>query len=436
MTNCTQYPIQFPSIKNKKVLANFLGGAISSDGGILLLRKIDQKLKLTISIAKCFSDSRTPGKIDHTILQMLRQRVYSLAAGYEDLNDHNFLKDDLSFQTAVGKESALASSPTLCRFENSFSRKEALLIHQAFLENFIQSFSVPPEKIILDFDATDIPIHGNQEGKAFHGYYDHDCFLPLHVFCGEKLLVSYLRKSNEDQAKHTWAIFALLYHYLKKVWPKVKIVFRGDGGFCRSYFLEWLDRNKIGYIIGATCNARLKKALEPYLEEAKKAYEKNGGVQQVFAQFAYRAASWKRPRKIIGKAQYSAIKEQCRVIVTNLEGEKEDLYKQQYCPRGNMENKIKEQFLLFSDRTSAHKWWPNQFRLLLSALAYVLIESLRSRYLQNTKWAKAQVDTIRLKFFKIGAVIFKNTRKILFSLSGSYPDQDLFCNLVAVINSS
>ena len=436
MTNCTQYPIQFPSIKNKKVLANFLGGDISSDGGILLLRKIDQKLKLTASLAKSFSDRRAPGKIDHTILQMLRQRVYGIAAGYEDLNDHDSLKDDLAMQTAVGKESALASSPTLCRFENSFSRKEAILVHQALFESFIQSFPSPPKKLILDFDATDIPIHGNQESKAFHGYYDHDCFLPLHVFCKEKLLVSYLRKSNEDQAKHTWAIFALLYRYLKKVWPEAEINFRGDGGFCRPCFLEWLDRNKIGYIIGATCNARLKKALEPYLAEAKKNYEAVGGVQQVFAQFAYRAGSWKRPRKVIGKAECSAVKEQCRVIVTNLEGEKEDLYKQQYCPRGNMENKIKEQFLLFSDRTSAHRWWPNQFRLLLSALAYVLIEHLRSGYLKNTKWAQAQVDTIRLKLFKIGAVIFKNTRKILFNLSSSYPDQDLFHNLAAVMNSS
>lgn len=270
MVNYTRSYLQFPSIKNKKVLANFLGGDISSDGGILLLRKIDHKLKLTASLAQCFSDSRSPGKIDHTILQMLRQRVYGLAAGYEDLNDHNSLRDDLAFQTAVGKESALASSPTLCRFENSFSRKESLLFHQMLLENFVQSFPSPPKKLILDFDATDIPIHGHQEGKAFHGYYGHDCFLPLHVFCGEKLLVSYLRKSNEDQAKHTWAIFALLYRYLKKIWPKVKIIFRGDGAFCRRHFLEWLDKNKIGYIIGATCNSRLKKALEPYLAEAKK----------------------------------------------------------------------------------------------------------------------------------------------------------------------
>ncbi len=311
-----------------------------------------------------------------------------------------------------------------------------MLIHKAFLENFVTSFSSPPKKLILDFDATDIPIHGHQEGKAFHGYYDHDCFLPLHIFCGEKLLVSYLRKSNEDQAKHTWAVFALIYRYLKKCWPKTEIIFRGDGGFCRPSFLEWLDKNKIGYIIGATCNNRLKEALKPYLKKAKEAYEIFGGVQQVFAQFAYRANNWKRPRKIIGRAECSAVREQCRVIVTNLEGEKEDLYKKQYCPRGNMENKIKEQFLLFSDRTSAHKWRPNQFRLLLSAIAYVLIECLRCSYLQGTKLFKAQVDTIRLKLFKIGAVIIKNTRKILFSLSSSCVDRELFSHIALLMDSS
>ncbi len=436
MTKCTKFSIQFPALKSKKIVANFQGGSISSDGGVLLLRHIDHKLGLVHSIAQNFSDTRAKGKVRHTIEEMLRQRIFSIALGYEDLNDHDSLKEDIALQTAVGKEISLASSPTLCRFENAFSRKQALVIHQQLIENFVCSFSSAPKKLVLDFDPTDLPVYGNQENKAYHGYYGHDCFLPLHVFCGSKLLVSYLRPSNQNPTKHAWAILSLLVKHFRKIWPGVEIIFRADGAFCREPMLNWCDRNHVQYIVGIACNARLQKALKPYLDNAQATYEKTQRTEQVFAQFAYRAHSWKYPRKVLGKAEASSKGTSMRTIVTTLEGSKEELYKKAYCSRGNMENLIKEQLLLFSYRVSCHQWWPNQLRLLLSSLAYVLLEHLRSGYLHATQFAKSQVDTLRLKLLKIGAVVIKNTRKIKFYFSSAYPYQDLFVRLVEEMNTS
>lgn len=436
MTNCTKFPIHFPSIKNKKVVANFKGGDVTSDAGVLLLRKVDKKLKLTQNMAKHFVDPRDPNRITHMMLEMLQQRVYGIACGYEDLNDHNSLKNDTAFQTAVGKEGALASSPTLCRFENSFNRETAVNIHKEILNAFVSSYSAPPKELILDFDPTDIPIHGNQEGKAYHGYYGHECFLPLHVFCGDKLLVSYLRKSNQDSAKHGWAILALLVKFLRKKWPKVQIIFRADGAFSREKILRWCDKNQVKYVVGIACNSRIKKALHPYVEKAKAQFLETKENQQIFQQFAYRAYSWAEPRKLIGKAEYTSKGENTRGILTNIEGSAEDLYKKKYCARGDMENRIQEQFLLFSDRTSCHKWWSNQLRILISAIAYVLVEHLRSSYLQGTEFAKCKVKTIRLKLFKIGAVITKNTRKIMFFMSSHYPHQNILQKIVNLMDTS
>ena len=436
MINCTKFPIQFPALNSKKVVGNFQGGDITSDGGVLLLRHIDRKLGLTKSLASAFSDSRAQGKVKHSIEEMLKQRIFALALGYEDLNDHIHLKNDIAMQTAVGKEYPLASSPTLCRFENSFSREQAVAIHKQLIKNFADSFSSPPKYLILDFDPTDLPVHGNQEGKAYHGYYGHDCFLPMHVFCGNKLLISYLRPSNQDSTKHTWAILSLLVKYFRKRWPKVKIIFRGDGAFCRKAMLNWCDRHNVKYIVGIACNSRLQKALKPHLEAAKSNFEKSKKIEQEFAQLAYKADSWKYPRKVVGKAEVSSRGISMRTIVTTLEGSPKDLYKKAYCSRGNMENLIKEQLLLFSYRVSCHQWWPNQFRLLLSAIAYVLLEHLRACYLNTTQLSKSRVDTLRLKLLKIGAVIIRNTRTIKFYFSSSYPIQDLFIQLVERMNSS
>lgn len=435
MTNCTKYPIIFPSIKNKKIVGNFKGGEVTSDGGMLLLRSIDKKIGLTKSIAKHIPDNRNPQYITHSIRDMLRQRVYGIATGYEDLNDHDLLRNDLIVQISVDRSTPLASSPTLCRFENNMTQKALIGIHEEILSVFTKSFKAPPKELILDFDATDLPTYGKQQGKAYHGYYEHDCFLPLHVFCGKQLLVSYLRKSNQDGAKHAWAILALLTKYFRSKWPNVKIIFRADSGFCRQKILNWCDKNQVKYIVGIACNSRLKKSLEPYLEEAKNKFDSTKTIQ-FFTQFNYKAHSWQTVRKVIGKTEYTSKGGNIRTIVTNMDGSPEELYKKQYCARGEMENRIKEQFLLFSYRTSAHRWWANQLRLLLSGLAYILLERLQTNYLKGTILAIAQVDTIRLKLLKIGAVITKNTRRIILFFSSHYVHQDLFVRIVALLNTS
>lgn len=436
MTKCNKFPIIFSSIKNKKIIANFKGGSITSDAGVLLLREIDKKLNLTKNISKLIPDHREPGKVKHKNLDMLRQRIYALALGYEDLNDHNYLKKDLALKTAVEKENELASPSTLCRFENKFKRKLALDIHKEILNQFIKSFKKTPEKLILDFDATDLPVHGRQENRHYHGYYKHDCFLPLHVFCKEKLLVSYLRPSNIDGAKHTLAILSLLVKYFRKIWKNVKIVFRADSGFCRPKILSWCEKNNVDYIVGIGANSRLQKQINPLVEQAKANFEKTKEKQQLFTDFYYSANSWNKQRRIIGKAEYNNKGDNKRFIVTTLSEPSEIVYKNVYCPRGNMENKIKEQLELFSSRISCHEWWANQMRLLLSGLAYILIENLRSIYLKGTQFFTYQVNTIRLKLFKIGAIICTNTRRIMLYISSSYPYQNIFENLVQKLNSS
>ena len=436
MNKNIQNVITFQGLKNKKILANFEGGEITSDAGILLLRATDQKLKFTQNISKVFVDKREPGKIKHTIQDMFRQRLFAIALGYEDLNDHEFLKQDKAIQVSVGKESSLASPATLCRFENNFNRKTAVEIHKKMLENFVNSFKEPPKELVLDFDATDDPIHGNQEKKAYNGYYKCDCFLPLHVFCKDQLLVSYLRPSNQDGAKHAWAILSLLVKYFRKIWPDVKIKFRADSGFCRHKMLNWCDRNKVDYIVGISGNKILQKNLFSTLTDAKIVYLKTGKKQKFFKDFIYSAKTWDHKRKVIGKAEYNNKGSNMRFIVTSLDGDNEKIYSNQYCERGKMENRIYEQLLLFSDRTSCHKWWPNQLRILLSGLAYILLERTRSLFLQKTNLAFAQVNTIRLKLLKIGAIIIQNTRKILFQLSSSYPYQSLFIKVAEKINSS
>lgn len=436
MTKCNKFPIIFSSLKNKKIVANFKGGAITSDTGALLLREIDKKLNLTKNISKLIPDRREPGKIIHEIIDMLRQRIYGLALGYEDLNDHKNLRKDLILQTAIEKEDALASASTLCRFENKFERKIALDIHKEMLNQFVKSFNKAPEKITLDFDPTDLPTYGKQENRHYHGYYKHECFLPLHVFCGEKLLVSYLRPSNIDGAKHSWGILSLLVKYFRKVWPNVKILFRADSGFCRHKILTWCEKNNIDYIVGIGANKRLQKLLEPLVNQAKDNFETTKEKQQLFTDFYYSANSWNKQRRIIGKAEYNHKGNNKRFIITTLSESAEIIYKNVYCPRGNMENKIKEQLELFSYRVSCHEWWPNQLRILLSGLAYILIENLRSVYLKGTQFFTSQISTIRLKLFKIGAIIFKNTRRIMIYISSSFPYQNIFQNLVAKLTSS
>ncbi len=384
------------------------------------------------SVARRLSDARQRGKVEHCFVAMLRQRVFALALGYEDVNDHAELRHDLALQTAAERDRALASPSTLSRFENAAGRDWAWAIHEALVEDFIASHREAPEELILDFDATDDAVHGKQEGRFFHGYYDHYCFLPLYVFCGERLLVSYLRPSKIDGARHAWAILALLVKRLRQAWPGVRIILRGDSGFCRHKMLSWCERHGVGYITGLAKNARLNDLAAAWMEAAAEGFEAKGEKQRLFGEFAYAAGTWKRTCRVIARIEHGPKGANPRYVVTNLDGEAQDLYEKLYCARGDMENRIKEQQLdLFADRTSCHGWWANQFRLLLSSLAYTLIETIRRRALAGTQMAHAQAGTIHLKLLKVGAVILRNSRRVRVHLSSAYPHKALFMRAAA-----
>ncbi len=332
----------------------------------------------------------------------------------------------------MDRDRVLASASTLCRFEHCAGRAEAVRLHEVLVEQFIASYQRPPKRLVLDFDATDDRVHGQQAGRFYHGYYDHYyydhyCFLPLYVFCGDRLLVSYLRPSKIDGAKHAWAILALLVKRLRLTWPKVKITFRGGSGFCRWRMLRWCERRGVDYIVGIARNKRLNALAMPLLHQAHAAFEQSGDKQRLFDEFFYAAKIWDQPRRVIVKAEHTAGESNPRYVVTNLAGSPQHLYDAIYCARGDMENRIKEQQLhLFADRTSCHDWWPNQYRVLLSAFADVLLNTLRRIAL-----ARAYVGTICLKLLKIGAVVLRNTRRVQLLLSSAHPHQDLFFTAAA-----
>ena len=427
MTKCYQRSFEFPRVNRRIVEARFDGGDITSDGGVLLLRQADRLTGLSDSIARTLSDPRRQASCDHDVPGLVRQRLYAIALGYEDLNDHDGLRQDVALQTAVERDQWLASASTLCRFENRTDRETAWRLHEVLLDQFIASFKRAPKKLILDFDATDDPVHGEQDGRFFHGYYRRYCFLPLYVFCGHQLLVSYLRPSNIDGAKHSWAILSLLVKRLRQVWPKVRIIFCGDGGFCRWKMLRWCDHHEVGYIIGLAKNKRLNRLTASLQDEAAACFAATGHKVRWFTDFQYAARSWDGARRVIAKIEHSQHGVNPRYVVTNLEGDAKQLYDKLYCARGDMENRIKENQLdMFGDRTSCQHWWPNQFRLLLASLAYTLIEAIRRIALKGTELANAYVGTIRLKLFKIGAVILKNTRRIRFLLASGCPYKELY----------
>lgn len=437
MSNCTQKIFEFPALKKREVVASFGGGSITSDGGILLLRQVEQKTKLLHRVAAVIPDKRNKAYVSHSVLTMLQQRVFGIALGYEDLNDHTTLRNDWAFQTGVNSDSVLASAPTLCRFENQTTRQIAVDIHKIMVDHFIASTKEVPDELTLDFDATDDLVHGEQVGRFFHGYYENYCFLPLYVFCGSHLLAAYLRPASKDGALHAWAILSLLVKRLWQAWPNVKILFRGDSGFCRHQMFDWCERNSVEYITGLAQNPRLNAILKPTMQQAEAAYNEKNEKQRLFTEFEYAAASWSRKRRVIGKAEYTTDGANPRFIVTTISGDPQHLYDDIYCARGDMENRIKEQQLdLYADRTSCHEWWPNQFRLLLSSLAYIMVEYLQTHALSGTELATAQIGTIRLKLLKIGASIIKNTRKILFLLSSHCPYQAIFKHAVEVLSSA
>jgi len=417
--------ITFTSAKRRRVEADFEGGAVSSEAGLLLVREADRELGLIRSIARRLHDGRQEGKVQHSVETMLRQRVMALCAGWEDLNDAEQLRHDPVHQLAAGSDE-LASAPTLCRFENGQSRATAWAVNAALVEQFIASYAKPPAYLILDFDGTDTPVHGQQEGRFFHGYYDCHCFLPLYVFCGDRLLVAYLRPSNIDPARHAAAILKLLVTRLRQVWPRTKIVFRADSGFCRDLLLGWCDQHEVKYIVGIARNERLLMFGAKLMRQAEREFERTGEKQRLFGAFDYAALTWRRLRWVIAKAEHTDKGANPRFVITNIVGDAQRLYDRRYCARGEMENRVKEQMMLFADRVSAHRWWANQWRLLLSALAYTLMEAVRRLALQGTELAEATVGTIRTKLVKIGAVVDRKLSLIRLHLSSHHPLQALF----------
>jgi Transposase DDE domain group 1 len=431
MTDCNREPLRFSSLGSKAIVADFLGGRLTTDAGALLLREIAGQIGLFDALDAVIPDPRHPVFTIHQQRALLAQRIIAIALGYEDLNDHQELRKDPALQIASGlipdPEMALASPPTLCRLENRVSRETLFRIAEVLVDQFINAQSSPPEHLMLDFDATDDLVHGHQEQRFFHGYYDHHCFLPLYVFSGHDLLTAFLRPSNIDASRHSRAVLKLLVRKLRAAWPNVKITVRADSGFCRWRFMRWCDSRGIGYILGLAKNSVLQQNGTDEIATAARLFARTGETQRIFGSFSYAAAKWDRKRKVIIKAEHTPKGANPRFVVTNVPGEAQELYEDVYCQRGEMENRIKEQQLdLFADRTSCHRFQANQFRLLLSSAAYVLVQALRRIALQGTELASSQVGTLRLKLFKVAARVVLSARRVVFHLASSYPYQLLF----------
>jgi hypothetical protein len=442
---CNQSVFEFHPLKRRKIRAQFDGGAISSDGGGLLLREVEKRIGILHQFAACFTDYRNVELIEHPVEELVAQRVYGLALGYEDLNDHEELRNDPLLAVLVEKsnpsQEALAGKSTLNRLEltkETASQKERykkiVLDHGAvdrlLVQVFLEAHREAPKEIILDLDATDDPLHGQQEGRFFHGYYGHYCYLPLYIFCGEFLLCARLRSSNIDASAGSLEELQRIVEQIRSAWPLVRIVVRGDCGFCREELMAWCEANRVDYLLGLAKNERLKAEIETQLGEAKAQYQETGRAARLFHEFVYQTReSWIRARRVVAKAEHLEKGENPRFVVTSLGGEQwpaQALYEQQYCARGDMENRIKEQLMLFSDRTSTHYLRSNQLRLYFSSLAYVLLQMLRRLGLAGTELAKAQCATIRLRLLKIGALIRITVRKVWVSLAGGYPYVTLF----------
>jgi hypothetical protein len=377
-------------------------------------------------MSKVIKDDRHAGYVKHGVRDMLKQRIYGIAAGYEDINDHDQLCHDMAFQTAVGREVKLASGSTLSRFENNIDKEAVVEINKLFVEQFIASHKTPPKELILDFDPTDFTLYGQQEHRHYHGYYRDYCYLPMYVFCGEHLLVAMLRQSNLDGSKYGGAILKLLVKRLRQVWPEVNIIFRGDGAFARKRILSWCERNDVSYVVGMSSNNRLQQKTQDITLQAKLQFQKTHEKQRLFSCFRYAAGSWSADRRIIAKAEHHARGENLRFIVTNLPNDAQAIYDDIYCLRGDMENCIKQQKDLFADRVSCQDFITNQFRVLLSAAAYVLLSALRRRSLIGARFEKLYCRTLCIKLIKIGAVVLKNTRRIQFLLPTHHPYQKEF----------
>ena len=420
--------------------AEFCSDRISSDGGSLLLREVDRKLKLLARAAACFTDRRSQAQVEHPVAQMLAQRVHGLALGYEDLNDHEQLRSDPVFALLSGKRdlgSPLAGKSTLNRLELS-GRSEryhkisysAEAFDKLLVDLYLESHKKAPAEIVLDLDATDIPLYGHQPERFFHGYYGGYCYLPLYLFAGDQLLCARLRPANQDAAAGSVEEVARIVRQVRQRWPEVRIVLRADSGFCREELMAWCESQRVDYVFGLARNKRLAKIIGAQMQQAKVQHQSTGKAARVFAGFTYRTRkSWSSERRVVAKAEYLDKGENPRFVVTSLSPEAwpdQALYEKFYCARGEMENRIKEQMCLFADRLSTGEMKGNQLRLYLSALAYTLVDALRRLGLAGTDWAQAQVDTIRLKLLKIGALVKISARRVRLQLSAAYPWKPIF----------
>jgi len=445
MTDCNQSSFGFEACGKREIVARFDGGTISSDGGALLLRQTDQRLNLLPRLAECFLDSRDPERVKHSVLEMLSQRIYGLALGYEDVNDHDQLRTDPVFGILAGREELeqpLAGKSTLNRMELGTGAKDRYKkvtfwkdwMDELLVKTFLESYQTAPEKIILDVDTTDLPLHGKQEGRFFHGYYDNYCYLPLYIFCGEQILCARLREANHDASFGSLAEIQRIVTQIRVAWPKVKIILRGDSGFCRNELMSWCENNGVDFVFGLARNQRLRRIIGAQMNEATQQWRATSQPARVFCEFEYKTkktkkGGWDRERRVAAKAEHIEGKENPRFVVTSLTSEQwaaQALYEKLYCARGDMENRIKEQFNLFADRVSTETMRGNQMRLYLSAMAYILVSGLRRLGLKGTELAEAQVSTIRTKLLKIGAQIRVTVRKVWVSMASSYPWQDLY----------
>jgi hypothetical protein len=454
-TQCSQRTFAFEALGRREVVARFDGGPITSDAGGLLLREVEQRTGIVRQLAGCFTDHRDEDLIEHRVEELLRQRVFGLALGYEDLNDHDQLRHDPLLATLIGKQDptggdrsrrrdrgkALAGRNTLNRLEltprgaDRKSRYKKIVadtgrIERLFVDVFLQ-LHAQPQRIVLDLDATDDPVHGDQLGKFFHGYYKSYCFLPLYIFSGDDLLCAKLRPADIDAAAGSVKQLSRIVGQIRQAWPKVQIVIRGDSGFCREPVMRWCEENSVDFMLGLAKNKRLKRILGKELHEAKQQFEATGKAARVFKDFTYQTRkSWSRKRRVIGKAEHLRKGANPRFVVTSLSDEQCDarvLYEDEYCARGEMENRIKEQQLyLFADRTSASTMRANQLRLWFSSVAYTLLQVIRRFGLKDTPLARARCDTIRLKLLKIGARVRITVRRIWLSMAESCPYQALF----------
>jgi hypothetical protein len=459
-TQCNQEFLRFHPLEKREVRGAFDGGAITSDAGGLLLREVEKRTGIITQFAACFRDHRKAERVEHRVEELVGQRVYGLALGYEDLNDHDELRRDPllgvlaekadptgeSRARARDQGKALAGKSTLNRLELTAAevmKKERYkkigldfaAVDELLGRIFVQAHGAPPEQIILDLDSTDDPLHGNQEGRFFHGYYGHYCYLPLYIFCGEHLLCARLRTADGDGAAGSVEEVARLVKQLRQAWPEVRIIVRGDTGFCREKLMAWCEANQVDYVLGLAKNDRLRAEIAAELAQAAEQYQQTGQAARVFKEFTYQTReSWSRARRVVAKAEHLEKGANPRFVVTSLPSQEwaaQALYEELYCARGEMENRIKEQLMLFADRTSTAYLRSNQIRLYFSSVAYVLMQALRRLGLPGTEMAKAQCTTLRLKLLKIGALIRVTVRKVWVSMAGAYPYAKLFRQVYA-----